>query len=113
VRILVVDDDRSLRDALRRALTLAGYEVDLAESGQEGLSRIAAGEPDAVVLDVGMPGMDGLELCRRLRDAGNRVPVLMLTARETVEDRIGRSSSRPPRRTAGGSRPRTPPAVAR
>jgi two-component system response regulator MprA len=88
VRILVVDDDRSLRDALRRALTLAGYEIDLAESGQEGLSRIAASEPDAVVLDVGMPGIDGLDVCRRLRSAGNRVPVLMLTARESVEDRI-------------------------
>ena len=88
VRILVVDDDRSLRDALRRALTLAGYDVDLAESGQEGLTRIAAAEPDAVVLDVGMPGIDGLDVCRRLRSAGNRVPVLMLTARESVEDRI-------------------------
>ena len=84
----MVDDDRSLRDALRRALTLAGYEVDLAESGQEALTRIAAAEPDAVVLDVGMPGIDGLEVCRRLRSAGNRVPVLMLTARESVEDRI-------------------------
>src|SRR5215211_7931121 len=88
VRILVVDDDRSLRDALRRALSLGGYEVDLAESGQEGLSKIAAEEPDAVVLDVGMPGIDGLDVCRRLRTAGNRVPVLMLTARESVEDRI-------------------------
>jgi two-component system, OmpR family, response regulator MprA len=88
VRILVVDDDRSLRDALRRALTLAGYDIELAESGQEGLTRIAASEPDAVVLDVGMPGIDGLDLCRRLRSAGNRVPVLMLTARESVEDRI-------------------------
>ncbi len=83
-----MDDDRSLRDALRRALTLGGYEVDLAESGQEGLTRIAAAEPDAVVLDVGMPGIDGLDVCRRLRSAGNRVPVLMLTARESVEDRI-------------------------
>jgi two-component system, OmpR family, response regulator MprA len=88
VRILVVDDDRSLRDALRRALTLAGYEVELAETGQESLTRIAAAQPDAVVLDVGMPGIDGLEVCRRLRSAGNRVPVLMLTARESVEDRI-------------------------
>jgi len=84
----VVDDDRSLRDALRRALTLAGYDVALAETGQEGLSRIAADQPDAVVLDVGMPGLDGLDVCRRLRASGNRVPVLMLTARESVEDRI-------------------------
>jgi len=88
VRILVVDDDRSLRDALRRALTLAGYDVALAETGQEGLSRIAADQPDAVVLDVGMPGLDGLDVCRRLRASGNRVPVLMLTARESVADRI-------------------------
>ena len=84
----MVDDDRSLRDALRRALTLGGYEVDLAEAGQQGLTQIAAVNPDAVVLDVGMPGMDGLEVCRRLRAAGNRVPVLILTARESVEDRI-------------------------
>ena len=84
----MVDDDRSLRDALRRALSLAGYDVELAESGQEGLTKIAADEPDAVVLDVGMPGIDGLDVCRRLRAAGNRVPVLMLTARESVEDRI-------------------------
>ncbi|HLM25885.1 MAG TPA: response regulator transcription factor [Thermoleophilaceae bacterium] len=88
MRILVVDDDRSLRDALRRALTLAGYDVALAETGQEGLSRIAADQPDAVVLDVGMPGLDGLDVCRRLRASGNRVPVLMLTARESVADRI-------------------------
>ncbi len=88
VRILVVDDDRSLRDALRRALSLEGYEIDLAEGGQQALTRIAAAKPDAVVLDVGMPGMDGLEVCRRLRSAGNRVPVLILTARESVEDRI-------------------------
>ena len=88
VRILVVDDDRSLRDALRRALSLEGYEIDLAEGGQQALTRIAAVKPDAVVLDVGMPRMDGLKVCRRLRSAGNRVPVLILTARESVEDRI-------------------------
>jgi two-component system response regulator MprA len=88
LRVLVVDDDRALRDALRRALTLGGYDVDVAENGQHGLSRIAAGVPDAVVLDVGMPDIDGLEVCRRLRTAGNRVPVLMLTARDAVEDRI-------------------------
>src|ERR671921_31740 len=88
MKVLVVDDDRSLRDALRRALSLAGYEVDLAEGGQHGLTRIATGSPDAVVLDVGMPDIDGLEVCRRLRGAGNRVPVLMLTARDAIEDRI-------------------------
>jgi two-component system response regulator MprA len=88
VRILVVDDDRSLRDALRRALTLAGYEVELAEGGQHGLTQVAAVIPDAVVLDIGLPDVDGLEVCRRLRRAGNRVPILMLTARDAVADRI-------------------------
>ena len=88
MRVLVVDDDRALRDAVRRALSLAGYEVDVAGCGQHGLTRIAAGDPDAVVLDVGMPDIDGLEVCRRLRETGNRVPVLMLTARDAIEDRI-------------------------
>jgi two-component system response regulator MprA len=88
VRILIVDDDRALRDALRRALTLAGYEVQTAADGQEGLDEIARSIPDAVVLDVGLPDLDGLEVCRRLRQAGERVPVLMLTARDAVEDRI-------------------------
>jgi two-component system response regulator MprA len=88
MKVLVVDDDRALRDALRRALSLGGYEVELAEGGQAGLSRIATAPPDAVVLDVGMPDIDGLEVCRRLRGAGNRVPVLMLTARDAIEDRI-------------------------
>jgi two-component system response regulator MprA len=88
MRILVVDDDRALRDALRRALSLAGYEVVLAETGQHGLTQVAATAPDAVVLDVGLPDLDGLEVCRRLRQSGNRVPVLMLTARDTVSDRI-------------------------
>ena len=89
MKILVIDDDRALRDALRRSLSLGGYEVDVAENGQHGLSQVAAGDPDAIVLDVGMPDIDGLEVCRRLRDAGNRVPVLMLTARDAVSDRIG------------------------
>ena len=88
MRILVVDDDRSVRDALRRALTLAGYEVQMAEGGQQALTQVANGVPDAVVLDVGMPDIDGLEVCRRLRGAGNRVPILMLTARDAVADRI-------------------------
>ena len=88
VKVLVVDDDRSLRDALRRALVLGDYEVETAERGQDGMSRVAAGDPDAVVLDLGLPDIDGLEVCRRLRASGNRVPVLMLTARDAVEDRI-------------------------
>jgi two-component system response regulator MprA len=88
VRILVVDDDRSVRDALRRALTLGGYEVDAVEDGREALSRLSTSPPDALVLDIGLPELDGLEVCRRLRDAGDRTPILMLTARDAVADRI-------------------------
>jgi two-component system response regulator MprA len=88
VRILAVDDDRAVREALRRTLTLAGYEVDLAEDGEQALERTVQAVPDAVVLDVGLPGIDGLEVCTRLRRLGNRVPILMLTARDAVADRI-------------------------
>jgi len=88
VRVLVVDDDRAVREALRRALTLAGYEVQLAGDGEQALEAVVQVVPDAVVLDVGMPGLDGLEVCRRLRRLGNRVPILILTAREGVSDRI-------------------------
>jgi two-component system response regulator MprA len=88
VRILIVDDDRALRDALRRALVLGGYDTVPADSGEAALAEVASSAPDAVVLDIGLPDMDGLEVCRRLRGAGNRVPVLMLTARDAVEDRI-------------------------
>jgi two-component system response regulator MprA len=88
MRLLVVDDDRALRDVLRRALTLAGYDVRLAESGAAALAEVAGSAPDAVVLDVGLPDIDGLEVCRLLRREGNRIPVLMLTARAAVSDRI-------------------------
>ena len=88
VRVLIADDDRSLRDALRRTLTLGGYEAETAEGGQEALTKVAAQSLDAMVLDVGMPDIDGLEVCRRLRASGNRIPVLMLTARDEVADRI-------------------------
>jgi two-component system response regulator MprA len=88
VRILVVDDDRAVREALRRALTLAGYEAQLAEDGAQAIELVAQALPDAVVLDIGLPGIDGLEVCRRLRRLGNRVPILMLTAREAIADRI-------------------------
>ncbi len=88
MRLLVVDDDRGLRDVLRRALTLSGYEVRLAQSGAQALSEVASSVPDAVVLDLGLPDLDGLEVCRTLRREGNRVPVLMLTARDAVSDRI-------------------------
>jgi two-component system response regulator MprA len=89
MKILVVDDERAVRDSLRRALELEGYEIELAENGREALDRIdAEEEPDALVLDVLMPGVDGLEVCRTLRRKGSRVPVLMLTARTHVEDRV-------------------------
>ena len=89
VKILVVDDERAVRESLRRALELEGYEIELAENGREALDRIdAEEEPDALVLDVLMPGVDGLEVCRTLRRKGSRVPVLMLTARTHVEDRV-------------------------
>jgi two-component system response regulator MprA len=89
VRVLIVDDDRALRDALRRALVLAGYEPIAVETGEAALTEVARNEPDAVVLDIGLPDVDGLEVCRRLRRSGRRVPVLMLTARDEVSDRIG------------------------
>lgn len=88
VHILVVDDEPAVRDALERALRLEGYEVELASDGGSALALLAGREVDCVVLDVLMPGIDGLETCRRLRAAGNRTPVLMLTARVGVGDRV-------------------------
>src|SRR5207248_2092691 len=89
MKILVVDDERAVRDSLRRALELEGYEIELAADGEEALSRLESeAEPDAVILDVLMPGVDGLEVCRRLRRTGSRLPVLMLTARDEVENRV-------------------------
>jgi two-component system response regulator MprA len=87
-RILVVEDDRRQRDLLRSVLSTNGWQVEIAENAQHGLSRLAATPPDAVVLDVGLPDMDGLALCRRLRRAGNAVPVLMVSARGAPEHRI-------------------------
>jgi two-component system, OmpR family, response regulator MprA len=89
MKVLVVDDERAVRDSLRRALELQGYQVDLAADGAEALAQLESdGEPDAVVLDILMPGIDGLEVCRRIRENGNEVPVLMLTARDAVGDRV-------------------------
>jgi two-component system response regulator MprA len=87
-RILVVEDDRALRRALQFELSAGGWSVELAENGQHGLTRLATSDPDAVVLDDGLPDIDGVALCRRLRRAGNRVPVLMVSARDGVEHRI-------------------------
>ncbi len=89
VKILVVDDERAVRESLRRALELEGYDVELAGDGEEALERLADAAPaDAAILDVLMPGIDGLEVCRRLRAAGSTVPVLMLTARAEVDSRV-------------------------
>jgi two-component system response regulator MprA len=88
MRILVVEDDRAVREAVRRALTLGGYEVQTAEDGEQAIERVVQDIPDAVVLDIGLPGIDGLEVCRRLRSLGNRVAILILTARDVVSDRI-------------------------
>jgi len=89
MKILVVDDERAVRESLRRALELEGYQVELAEDGEGALARVASpAAPDAVILDVLMPGIDGLEVCRRLRAEDNAVPVLMLTARSEVDSRV-------------------------
>ena len=86
--VLVADDDRAVRESLERALQLAGYEVELASDGDMALGAIERRTPDAVVLDVMMPGYDGLDVTRRLRREGNRIPILLLTARDAVGDRV-------------------------
>src|SRR5271167_1436060 len=87
-RILVVDDEPAVQSALSRALALEQYEVAQAMDGREALERLGSAAYEAVILDVSMPYLDGLEVCRRLRAGGDRTPVLMLTAREQVEDRV-------------------------
>ena len=88
MRVLVVDDDPAVRDSLRRSLTFNGYQVDVAPDGEEALRVITDAAPDAVVLDIMMPRLDGLATCRALRAAGNDLPILMLTARDEVSDRV-------------------------
>ncbi|MGH2919082.1 MAG: response regulator transcription factor [Solirubrobacteraceae bacterium] len=88
MKVLVVDDEPGVRSALERALALERHDVRLAEDGQQALDTLAAGAVDAIVLDVAMPRVDGLEVCRRLRAAGDRTPVLMLTARDAIDDRV-------------------------
>ncbi|HAX81071.1 MAG TPA: DNA-binding response regulator [Actinobacteria bacterium] len=87
-RVLVVEDDAAVRRSVERALSFEGYEVSTAADGMKGLLAIAEKVPDAVVLDVMMPGVDGLTVCRRLRAAGDRTPILMLTARHELDDRV-------------------------
>jgi two-component system response regulator MprA len=88
VKVLVVDDEPAVRQALERALALEAYEIRAAAGGQAALDHLAEHAVDAIVLDVAMPAIDGLEVCRRLRAAGDRTPVLMLTARDAVDDRV-------------------------
>ncbi|WIG61274.1 MAG: Two-component transcriptional response regulator, OmpR family [Ktedonobacterales bacterium] len=86
--ILVVDDDRRITELLRRTLAYEGYSVEVARRGDEALRMAMERAPDLVVLDIMMPGLDGLEVCRRLRAAGNQMPILLLTARDSVPDRV-------------------------
>ncbi|WP_425310481.1 response regulator transcription factor [Ammonicoccus fulvus] len=88
MHILVVDDDQAVRDSLARSLQYSGYEVSTASDGVEALAKLAAGRPDAVIMDVMMPRLDGLETTRMLRANGNDVPILVLTARDSVDDRV-------------------------
>jgi two-component system response regulator MprA len=88
MRILVVDDDPAVRESLRRSLQFNGYDVATADDGADALARIGAEQPDALVVDVMMPRRDGLETTRALRTAGNDVPILVLTARDAVSDRV-------------------------
>ena len=88
MKVLVVDDDAAVRNSLDRALRLNGYEVDLAVDGVDALNQVNIEPPDAMVLDVLMPNMDGLEVCRRLRSFGDQTPILMLTAQDGVTERV-------------------------
>ncbi|MFI6077363.1 response regulator transcription factor [Actinoplanes sp. NPDC051343] len=88
MRVLVVDDDTAVRDSLARTLRFEGHEVDTAGDGLQALAAVEAAEPDAMILDVSMPKMDGLETCRQLRATGAVLPILMLTARDSVGDRV-------------------------
>lgn len=88
MKILVVDDEQAVRESLRRSLRFNGYDVILAEDGEQGLAFIRQHKPDLVILDVLMPKLDGLAVCRILREEGDHTPVLMLTARDDVADRV-------------------------
>lgn len=86
--VLVVEDDHAISSMLRRGLTFEGYNVSVAHSGTDALEYARVQTPDLIVLDIMLPGVDGVEVCRRLRAAGDEVPILMLTARDEVEDRV-------------------------
>jgi two-component system, OmpR family, response regulator MprA len=87
-RVLVVDDEPAVRESIERVLRHDGFEVAVASDGREAIRRLAVVRPDVVLLDVLMPQLDGLEVCRRMRDTGDHTPVLMLTARDAVNDRV-------------------------
>jgi two-component system response regulator MprA len=88
MRVLVIEDDDAVRAAVRRALLLGGYEVLQAENGERGLLQAQTDVPDAIVLDLGLPDIDGMQVTRTLRQSGDRTPILMLTARAAIEDRV-------------------------
>src|SRR4051812_36634360 len=88
MKVLVVDDEPGVRTALERALRLERYDVELATDGRQALDVLAEEKVDAIILDVSMPQIDGLEVCRRIRGAGDQTPVLMLTARDAIDDRV-------------------------
>lgn len=87
-RILIVEDDRSIASVLRRGLAFEGYQVDVADSGTQALESVRERLPDLIVLDLMIPGVDGIEVARRIRAAGEELPILMLTARDEVVDRV-------------------------
>jgi two-component system response regulator MprA len=87
-RVVVVDDDEALRNAVRRALRLEGYDVAVTADGAEALDQLACVKADLIVLDILMPGLDGITVCRRLRQGGDHTPVLLLTARDAISDRV-------------------------
>jgi two-component system response regulator MprA len=86
--VLIVEDDEAVAEAVARGMRLAGYTITHQRDGGSALQALESASFDAVILDVGLPGLDGLEVCRRVRNAGNRIPVLMLTARDAVADRV-------------------------
>jgi two-component system response regulator MprA len=88
LRVLVVDDEKAVRESLERALRLENYEVELAADGREALAAVDRRQPDAILLDLMMPHVDGLEVCRRLRASGDRTPILVVTARDAVAERV-------------------------
>jgi two-component system response regulator MprA len=88
MRVLVIEDDDAVRAAVRRALLLDGYEVLLAENGEQGLLKAQTVVPDAIILDLGLPDIDGMQVTRTLRSSGSRTPILMLTARDAIDDRV-------------------------